>query len=151
NAPPHWSGLVPMMLFWLWVALSSILATNPSIAYPRLLQFTNIIVISILLSWLAVSQQRIYSLLSVIAVSVGLLGSKAAFDFLITGGQFRVQGVGGLMKEQNEFALAMDMAIPMLVGLSYIQERRWLRYVLRAMAIGCMISVIATYSRSGLL
>jgi len=89
--------------------------------------------------------------LHVIAVSVGFLGSKTAFDFLVTGEQFRAQGVGGLMKEQNEFALCLNMAIVILVSLSHIDRRFWVRWGYRAAAAGCAISVVGTYSRSGLL
>jgi len=150
KSPPPLLRLWLVGLFWLWIALSTIFASDPSLAEPKLWQYTSILIISFLVSAVANSEDRVRAMLEVIAASIGFLGAKGAFDFVITGGQTRLHGVGGLMKEQNEFALALNMAIPLLIELSYAHSRP-VRILYRVMAVGCAISVIATYSRSGLL
>jgi len=150
-SPLRFRGLIVVTLFWLWIGLATLAATDRVLALPKFLQYTNILIITYLVAAMANSELRIRAVLNVIAVAVGFLGSKCAFDFLVTGAQFRAQGVGGLMKEQNEFALCLNMAIVILVGLSNMEDRFWVRWGFRAAAVGCAVSVIGTYSRSGLL
>lgn len=151
NSPLRWRGLVTMTLFWLWIGLSTVFAIDKSLALGKFSQFTNILIITFLVAAMANSEARIRAMLTVAAVSVGLLGFRAAVEFLLTGGQFRVLGVGGVELEANEFALALNMAIPMLVGLSYVETNRWARYSLRLLALCCLVAVVGTFSRSGFL
>lgn len=151
DSPPRWRGLRLMTLFWVWTGLATIFAVDPSLAAGKFSQYTNILVMTFLVAAVANSEDRVRSLLTVSAVSVGLLGVRAAVEFLITGGQFRVVGVGGVTLEANEFALALNMAITMLVGLSYVETRRWVRYAFRSIAVCCLVGVIGTFSRSGFL
>jgi probable O-glycosylation ligase (exosortase A-associated) len=151
NSPPTFRGLLLVTLFWIWIGLATILATDKTIALTKFLQYTNILIITYLVAAMANTEKRIRSVLNVIAVSVGFLGAKTAFDFVVTGEQFRAQGVGGLMKEQNEFALCLNMAIVILISLARLENRFWARWGFRMAAVGCAISVVGTYSRSGLL
>jgi probable O-glycosylation ligase (exosortase A-associated) len=151
SSPLRLRGLVVMTMFWVWIGLSTIVATDKVLALPKFLQYTNILIITYLVAAMANTEDRIRAVLNVIAAAIGFLGSKTAFDFLVTGEQFRAQGVGGLMKEQNEFALCLNMAIVLLIGLSNTEDRFWVRWGFRAASAGCAISVIGTYSRSGLL
>ncbi len=151
RSPPRWRGLVIVTLFWGWIALATAFAVNPALALPKLSQYTNILIMTFLVAALANSESRIWAMLNVMGVSIGLLGLKAVIDFIITGGQSRARGVGGVELEANEFALALNMAIPILMGLSYLEDRRWLRYFYRLLAVFCLMGVVATFSRSGFL
>ncbi len=151
RSPLRLRGLKLLPMFWLWIAIATVLAADPSLAYPKLSQYTNIFIITFLVAAMANSESRITKLLYVIAVSIGIVGAKGAVDFIISGGQARMRGPGGLMKEENEFALVLNMAIPMLVGLASCQPRRWARLLLWGMGLGCAITVIGTRSRSGFL
>jgi putative inorganic carbon (hco3(-)) transporter len=151
RSPPRLRGLRILTLFWLWIALATLLATDFDLALPKLSQYSHIFLITFLVAAMANSESRVRSLLYVMGGSIGFVGAKGAFDFIITRGQFQAHGSGGLMHEENEYALALNMAIPILIGLARIQPRRWVRWMLQASAVGCAITVIATRSRSGLL
>jgi len=150
-SPLRFRGLIVMTIFWGWIGLSTLASTDRVLSLPKFLQYTNILVITYLVAAMANTEKRVRAVLMVIAVGIGFLGSKCAFDFLVTGAQFRAQGVGGLMKEQNEFALCLNMAIVLLIGLSSMLKSFWQRWAFRAAAAGCAVSVVGTYSRSGLL
>jgi putative inorganic carbon (HCO3(-)) transporter len=150
-SPLRLRGLIVMTMFWVWIGLATAVATDRALALPKFLQYTNILIMTYLVAAMANSESRIRAVLNVIAVGVGFLGLKTGFDFIVTGSQYRAQGVGGLMKEQNEFALCLNMGIVILVGLSNLENRFWVRWGFRVAAVGCAISVIGTYSRSGLL
>src|ERR1700722_430398 len=104
-----------------------------------------------LIAAMANSGARIRAMITVAGVSVGLLGLRATAEFLLTGGQFRVLGVGGVELEANEFALALNMAVAILGGLSFVETRRWLRISFRVLALCCVVAVVGTFSRSGFL
>jgi probable O-glycosylation ligase (exosortase A-associated) len=150
-SPLRFRGLIVVTVFWVWIGFSTLAATDRVLALPKFLQYTHILVITYLVAAMANTESRIRAVLNVLALGVGFLGAKTGFDFIVTGSQFRAQGVGGLMKEQNEFALCMNIGIVILVGLSNMEKRFWVRWTLRAAAVGCAVAVIGTYSRSGLL
>src|SRR5262249_20553561 len=150
NSPPRFKGLGLIVLFWIWIALACKFAADPSVAMPKVWQFTRIFAIVFLIAAMANSESRIRALLYSIAGSVGLLGAKGGLDFLLTGGSRRMVGPGGLEGEENEYALALNMAIPILVLLSNQEDRTWLRWSLRGAAVGCGLTILGTHSRSGL-
>jgi len=150
-SPLRWRGLILMTLFWLWIGLATVFATDRTLAFWKFSQYTNILIMTFLVAAMANTEERIQNMLRVMAVSVGLLGFRATAEFLLTGGQFRVLGVGGVELEANEFALALNMAIAMLVGLSYVETSRWVRYSFRFLALCCVVAVVGTFSRSGFL
>jgi probable O-glycosylation ligase (exosortase A-associated) len=151
HSPLRFRGLILVTCFWVWIGLSTAVATDRTLALPKFLQYTNILVITYLIAAMANTESRVREVLHVLAVGVGFLGAKVGFDFVVTGAQFRAQGVGGLMKEQNEFALCLNMGIIILIGLSSLERNFWIRWGYRAAAVGCAVAVIGTYSRSGLL
>ncbi|MFI5103406.1 MAG: O-antigen ligase family protein [Terriglobales bacterium] len=107
--------------------------------------------IALLVAALANSEERIRKILVVIGASLGLLGLKSLFSIIVTAGRYSVQGPGGLMSEENAYALGMNMAIPILYWLASCEEKKWLRRFLWSGALACAVTVIFTRSRSGFL
>lgn len=151
RSPPRIRGLALIPLFYVWTVLACIFAVSPALAEPKIWEFGKIFLITFLVAAMANSEQRVRTLLYALGISVGLLGLKGAIDFIITGGQARMMGPGGVEGEENEYALALNVAIPILFGLARSEPRKWLRWVLKGMAVGCAITVIGTRSRSGFL
>ena len=151
RSPPRLKGMGLMLLFWAWLVLASVHAYDHTVAYSKLWEYSTEFVIALLVAAMANSEKRIRVILYVIAVSVGILGAKAGLDVLISGGHYTVSGPGGMIHEENEFALGLNMAIPMLVWLARDERFAWRRWGLRAMAAGCAVGVIGTHSRSGFL
>src|SRR6185312_1430394 len=110
-----------------------------------------IFVITILIAAMANSETRIRALLTTIGISVGVLGSKGSVDFFLTGGRFRMTGPGGMVADENEYALGLNLALPILFWLATTEDRRWMAWTFRGMAVACGITVIGTHSRSGFL
>lgn len=151
KSPLRLRGMLLVICFWIWLLASSILAYDQQPAFDILSRFSKIFVIAILVATLTNSIERIGAILRVIAISLGMLGLKGLMDIIVTGGRYRMQGPGGLMSEENEYALGMNMAIPILYLLSQVEDRGWLRKGFKIAALACAIVVVFTYSRSGLL
>lgn len=151
RSPIHFKNLKLIVGFYLWIALACLFAASPELAMPKLYQFTSIFVITFLVAAMCNTEKRVEQFLYVLAGSIGILGAKGAMDFMLTGGQAVMQGPGGLVAEQNEYALALNMGIPLLFVLAKTQPRKWARLIMWGMGVGCGIVVIGTHSRSGLL
>src|SRR2546423_1114034 len=151
KSPPRFKGMWLLLVFWGWLFVACYLAYDTRPAFEILSRFNKMFVISILVAALANSEERIGKILRVLAMSLGFLGAKGLLDILLTGGRFRMQGPGGLMAEENEYALGMNMAIPILFWMSTLEERWWMRRAFQIAALGCAATVIFTRSRSGLL
>ncbi len=151
RSPPRIRGLALIPVFYVWTVLACIFAVSPAIAEPKIWEFGKIFVVTFLVAAMANSEKRVRTLLYALGISVGLLGLKGAIDFIITGGQARMMGPGGVEGEENEYALALNVAIPILFGLARAERRAWARWILKGMAVGCAITVVGTRSRSGFL
>ncbi len=151
QSPIRLQGMILLLLLWGWLGLTSMMAFDTSLAYPKLWEYSRGFTMAFMTASMANSEKRIRQILYVLALSLGLLGSKSAFDAFLTGFSSSVVGPGGMITEQNEYALALNMNIPILVWLAQDESLGWVRWALRAMALGSAIAVVGTRSRSGLL
>jgi probable O-glycosylation ligase (exosortase A-associated) len=151
KSPPRLRGMVLMLLFWAWLAMASYLAYNTKPAYEMLSRFSKMFVIALLIAAMVNSEDRVRKVLTVLGGSLGFLGIKSFISVIITGGAYRIQGPGGLMSEENEYALGMNMAIPILYWLGSLEQRHWVKRLYQFAAFACAVTVIFTRSRSGFL
>jgi probable O-glycosylation ligase (exosortase A-associated) len=151
KSPPRLRGMLLLLAFWAWLAMAAVLAHNTEPAFAMLSRFSKMFVISFLIAAMANSEDRIRKVLTVLAGCLGFLGVKSLVGVILTGGQYRIQGPGGLMAEENEYALGMNMAIPLLYWLGSLEQRRWLKRLYQFAAFACAVTVIFTRSRSGFL
>src|SRR5215831_7811511 len=151
RSPIRLKGMTPLLLLWGWLGLASVLALDVSLSYPKLSEYSRGFIMAFVTASMANSEKRVRQILCVLAISLGMLGTKGAVDALLTGFSSTVVGPGGMVREQNEFALALNMGIVILVWLAYAESRDWVRWAFRAMAVASAISVVGTRSRSGLL
>jgi probable O-glycosylation ligase (exosortase A-associated) len=76
----------------------------------------------------------------------------SAVFFVTTGGQYKIWGPEGtFLADNNDFALGLNMTIPLFVYFARSEPRRWLRVVVYILMVCVVISVIGTYSRGGLI
>jgi len=150
RSPIRLRGMTLLLLLWMWLALASVKALDFSLAYPKLWEYSRGFIMAFLTASLVTSEKRVRAILCVLAVSLGVLGSKGALDGILTGFSSTMVGPGGMMAEANEYALALNMGIPILLLLTKEQSNRWIRLAFQVMAAGSALAVIGTRSRSGL-
>jgi probable O-glycosylation ligase (exosortase A-associated) len=97
------------------------------------------------------SSGKLRLLVLVIIASFGLRALVAAVFFVKTGGQFRIYGPEGtFLEDNNDFALALNMTIPMFFFMARTESAKWLRVTIRVSMVCVVISVVGTFSRGGL-
>lgn len=98
------------------------------------------------------SRERLRWVFIVTAGIFALLALKAVVFTAATGGNYKVYGPpDSMIADNNDFALAMDMALPMFAGLATTELSTKLRRFFQIAFLAGIISIIFTYSRAGLL
>lgn len=145
---PHQSEFWLMIGVWLVFGWSTIFATYPAFAVPRLEHVSKIFFMIVLSMFLINSIERIHTLIRVIAISIGTYALGGGIFALTTGFQFMVYGPEDTFLESNNaIGMAFAMNAPMLFYLRRIEQRPWLRWVLLAMFVSTYPAVLATFSR----
>lgn len=149
GAPVWWFAL-----FVLWVTISWLNGVNPTGDYEQWNKVMKIDLMLMVALVLLRTRQQILALMAVTTVSLALLGLKGGVFTLLNGGSYRVWGPpGSFIEDNNEFALAMVMTVPMLrfMQLQLRPTDRWLRHGFSLAMLLCAASALGSHSRGGLL
>jgi probable O-glycosylation ligase (exosortase A-associated) len=142
---------VLLALLGAWISVTVVTAVRPEVAGDMYGYYWKAIVISILTTGLVSDRRRFRILVILIALSIGFLGAKRGLIGLVRGGARYSDGPGGFMSDNNAFALALNMTLPLLVGIVIVEKQKALRVVAGTMAVLCTITILFTFSRGGLL
>ena len=150
TSPPNNTCLWILIVFILWVSLSTIFALYPEQTdeYSRFIkiQFTVLLILI-----LVKKKEEIIALITTIAFSIGFFGIKGGLFTVATAGSYRVWGPDGtFIGGNNEIALAL-MVVPFFYFLSGSFENKRLKQFLVACLILCVISSIGSQSRGAFL
>ena len=144
---------ISLIAFWAWTSLTTIFAMFPGPAEARWLELTKIILIDGIVT-IAVfgDRARLQALLWVLAASIGFFGVKGGIFTLLTGGINRVGGVdNAFFTDNNLLAVALLMTIPLMRYLQLTSERQVVRWGLMGAMGLCVVAVLGTQSRGGLI
>lgn len=152
DSPFKGTVVTMLVVFMAWVSLSWVFGLDPAGDYP---QWNKVMKIDfmILIALMAMrSKEHIFALAWVTAGSLALLGAKGGVFTILTGGSFKVWGPpGSFIEDNNEFALALVMTIPLLRFLQLQLENGWGRRALTAVMVLLAVSAAGSQSRGALL
>lgn len=131
-------------------------AVVPEVGWSWVDYFARMALICLYIVALADSPHKVYLVLLTITVSLGIHSATAGFGALLSGGAQIYSGIGGAFPDNNGFALASAMLVPLMLGLSQCVPEGWafrvaVKQLLRVCAAGAVLTVIWTFSRGGLL
>ena len=119
---------------------------------PPYLEFCKIIAVALFTTSVVQSRDHLRCIVWVIAMSLGFYGVKNGIAGVISLGSMKIlQGPGGMLKDNNDFALAMVMAVPLLFHLYTSERREILRKGALLMVPPTIITVMLTHSRGAAL
>ncbi|HEX5758295.1 MAG TPA: putative O-glycosylation ligase, exosortase A system-associated [Thermoanaerobaculia bacterium] len=140
-----------LLLLCGWISVTVMTALIPELSAEIYGNYWKAILIGVLTTGLVRDKHRLRLLLLLIAFSIGFLGAKHGIHGLVRGGARFDHGPGGLMNDNNTFALALNMALPLLVGFATIDRSKLVRWTAAGMAMLSMLTIFFTFSRGGLL
>lgn len=115
-------------------------------------EYLKIILIALFTSGQVDSRLRLRVMLWVIALSLGFFGVKNGLLGILRGGQPILRGPGGMLEDNNDFALALVMNVPLLWYLGLEEGARpWLRRATRFAVLLTVVTVLLTHSRGAFL
>lgn len=140
ESPFKAAPVVWFTVFIVWISASWLAGIDPVGDYEqwkKVMKIDSMILIALILLR---TKQHIFALMWVCAGSLAILGIKGGVFTLATGGGFRVWGPpGSFIEDNNEFALALVMTIPLMRFLHLQLTHKWARLAM----IGAM-AVVAT-------
>jgi len=141
-----------MLALWVWFALGTAYALNPWAAWPKLWDVYKLLPPLLLMLLLIDNREKLLALNLTMVLAVAVVVLKGGYWAVMTGFQDRVYGPpDSQYGDNNEFAVATAMAIPLLVLWYRETGRRALRLALAGMIALSFASALSSWSRGGLL
>ncbi len=141
-----------LALFMVWISLSWLAGLDPAGDYAqwkKVMKIDGMILVALMLLH---SKKHIFALMWVCAGSLALLGIKGGIFTFASGGSYHVWGPpGSFIEDNNEFALALVMTIPLLRFLQLQLHRQGARMALTVAMLLCAAAALGSQSRGALL
>ena len=136
-----------------WFGLSMVMAdVDDSYATRRYVEYVKIILVSLFTTAVVTKKAHLRVLVWVIALSFGFYGIKVGLAGVLSLGQVKVlQGPGGMLEDNNDFSLALCMALPLLIHIGRTETDKYLRRGIWLATPLTAFTVIMTTSRGGFL
>ncbi len=152
-------AFLPDLRCWIMIALLVLVflgifaSGNPSAyLFTRYMELVKIIVIALFTTGIVNNKERLRVLLWVISLSLGFYGVKSGLWGVLSGGNLQIlQGPGGMMADNNDFSLALSMAVPMLFHLGWTERRKPIKRAFFFALPLTVFTVFLTRSRGGFL
>lgn len=142
-----------MFLFVIVTTISTYTAiTDAEVVKSEWEKFLKVVVFFVIVGMVMTTRLRLHSLLLIFCISLGFHGFAEALKFLATGGGHHIFGPGkSIIGDNNHFALAMLMLLPLTIYLFRYSKEKVVRVSLIGLFVLLSIAVIGTLSRGGLL
>jgi len=152
ESPFKGSAVTIFLLLMLWMTASWLLGIDVEKDYEQWKKVMKIDFMILVALSLLHSKKHIFSLAWVVTSSLAILGIKGGIFTITTGGNYRVWGPpGSFIEDNNEFALALVMTIPLLRFLQMQVSSKWGKHGLTAAMVLCAASALGSQSRGALL
>lgn len=144
--------VIALATLWLWFAVTSYFAVMPWEAWEKYLKMLKILPPLLLTLLLIDTREKLLYLVAAIALCILLPAIKGGYWAVASGFQDRVYGPpGSPWHENNAFAVAVTMAIPLLVLWWREVSDKGVRLALLGGIALCYGSALSSWSRGGML
>src|SRR6266446_4407475 len=138
--------------FMLWTTITSYFALAPSsIVWSKWIDTDKILFMCLVGYALTTTRERVDKLLWVVVLALGVWGVKGTIMSLFHGGGMIHGPDQGKNADNNHFAVALIIILPLLFYQWHLAVNRHLRRGLMAMGFLVTVAVLFTYSRGALL
>ena len=135
-----------------WITISWLGGIDPAGDYAQWDKVMKVYLMTLVALALLHTKTHVVALIWVAAGSLALLGAKGGLFTVLSGGGYRVYGPPGtFVEDNNEFAVALIMTIPLLRFLQLQLTNVWGRRGMLLVMLLCAASAVGSHSRGGLL
>jgi probable O-glycosylation ligase (exosortase A-associated) len=148
---PWTREVILLLIFILWMLLTTFFALNPNPAWEQWDKVWKIMLMIYVTLMLINTRQKLDWLVWVVVLSLGFYGVKGGIFTILHGGAHRVQGpIGSFIAGNNEMALALIMIIPLMRYLQLRTKNFWIHQGLIVSMLLTGIAAIGSQSRGAL-
>jgi len=141
-----------IILLWIIFTITTFSAFYPDKAKEMLAKTSKIFLMCLITIPLFIDRKKLRYLLLTSALSLGFLGIKGGIFSIATAGAYNVRGPeGSFIGGEGDFALALNMTLPLLFYLAKDEENKKLKFILNFAFVLSLLSVIFTYRRGAFL
>ena len=142
---------IVLLIFIGWMLFTTFFAFYSDSAWLQWDKVWKIQLMVFLTALIITDRHKLHWMIWVIALSFGFYGVKGGIFTILNGGAYRVQGPAGtFIGGNNELALALVMAIPLIRYLHLQETRKWIRIGLASAMVLTGVAAIGSQSRGGL-
>jgi probable O-glycosylation ligase (exosortase A-associated) len=149
---------IGMILFLGSASMTQMVAVRPDIGWVWIDFLVRLFLASMMIVTCAVDMRQVLGVIAVIGGSLGFHAAKAGVAFVVGGGVRFADGFAGAFVDNNGYALATVMIMPLLLAtaqnVDLVYSGRFLRWIRLGFYLSvplCVFAVIGTYSRGGFL
>lgn len=114
-------------------------------------EYIKIVIIALFTVGQCDSKDRLRGMFWVIALSLGFFGVKNGVVGILRGGGQILRGPGGMLEDNNDFALALVMNVPLLWYLGLGEGKEWIKKASRIAVVLSIVTILLTHSRGAFL
>jgi putative inorganic carbon (hco3(-)) transporter len=143
--------VIALALFALWMCVTSLVPINPGSGYYMWSKVMKIILMVFVCMAVIHERKQIDWVVWIIVASLGFFGLKGGIFTISYGGNFLVWGpAGSFIEGNNELALALVLAIPLMRYVQLQLTKSWQRWGMVALMGFSAVSAIGSHSRGAL-
>ena len=144
--------VVWMTLLTVWMTITMMTAFDFSASaeiWKKIIKVNFMVLITLVLMD---SKAKMLSFAWIFVASTAFFGIKGGLFTMATGGTYRVWGpAGSTIEGNNELAVALIVAIPLIRFLQTTVTQNWIRHALTASMLLCAAAALGSHSRGALL
>jgi probable O-glycosylation ligase (exosortase A-associated) len=149
---PRDASVVSLVLFMLWMCVTTLFAIYPEGSLPDLDRALKIQLMVLVAVAAIRTRKHIEYFIWANVLSLGFYGLKGGIFTIASGGSSRVWGPSGsFIDGNNELGMALTMVIPLAYYLRLVATKPWVRHALLALLLLCAAAVLGTQSRGAFL
>ena len=142
-------GWVLFFGFWMLISSAFHLQVDGDFIWNKYIEFLKIITLFIFIGLIAENEKHINVIVWAIILGISAYAGAEAFKYLASGGSHRIVGKSGIIADRNDFAVAINMSLPLIIYAISITKHKIIKLGLIGLLLFNIIAIVGTYSRGG--
>lgn len=138
-----------VLLFAIWTLISSFDAADKTYAMGYWNQFIKVLMLYFFITLVLTKKLHIDTLIWAIVLAISSYAAMEAVKVVLSGGGHMVKGRSGALMDRNDFAVAVNMCLPLILYLISASKHYYLKLGLWGLFFGNVIAIVGTGSRGG--
>lgn len=140
-----------ILLFAIWTLITSFTSLHSISTYATdyWQQFIKVLIFYFFITLMINKKLHIDTLIWAIVLAISSYAAMESVKFILSGGSHMVTGRAGAIRDRNDFAVAVNMCIPLIVYLIYTTRHSYLKLGLWGLLLMNILAIVGTGSRGG--